>query len=191
MADCLPLSTIALPSVICYSLFFYKKQIRIVSVRKIYFYLTLLNHSIMKTFLLLFVFLAGIQPGFSQKIDSASIAKLSPEKQEEVKALLKTSNEAFIASLALVTAGGIGVIVGGIISVNELNDATEATTGPVVMLVGSIVAISSIPFTIIKGVKKKQARAIVYGQNGVSLVPGTILPNTQSVGLTRAIPLGR
>ena len=131
-----------------------------------------------------------------QKMTPEAIAKLSPEKQEEVNLLIKQGNSAKIASIAVSAGGGVISIVGLAMMISAENnddyyDGGKYDTGLALFITGSAVALSSLIFTVIKRMKYNKAKAIVFAQPGVSMVPGKLLPNTQSVGLRINIPLGR
>jgi hypothetical protein len=149
----------------------------------------------------LFVSLAAIffcQTAKAQKLDSATIARLSPEKQQEVKLYLRQASNARTTALILCMTGGSLVLLGSVLSVTEdiNNDyynsgEFDLNTGGQVAVVGVMVGLTSIPFFIKIHNKRNQARAVIYGDKGAMLSPSARFPGTGGVGVGLVLGLGR
>ena len=137
------------------------------------------------------------QSAKAQKIDSASIARLSPEKREEVNLLLRQATNARTTGFILCLSGGSIVMLGIALSLaDDINndyysDDFEFNTGDQVALVGTMVGLMSIPFFIKIHNKRDAARAIIYADKGASLSPGLIMTRTRNLGVGLVIGLGK
>ena len=160
----------------------------------------------------LLVFLAAIN-GKAQKIDSAAVARLSPEQKQQVNNYLWEAKKAKTAAMVLSIGGGAVGLAGACIAAAAAtedmvsffsldswdNDPTtqpddhseQANVGGVMFLIGAASAIGSIPFFIKVHKKRNAARAIVFADKGVSLTPNIILPGTQSAQIGLVVSLGR
>ena len=135
----------------------------------------------------------------AQKIDSASVAKLSPEKRDEVNGYLHKAKSAKTTALVLCIAGGSLAIAGAAIAISEIEkdvwfDGEEpqtTNTGDILFFTGAAAALASIPFFINIHKQREKARFVLYQDKGISLAPGVTMPNTRSYGLSIAIPLGK
>ena len=137
----------------------------------------------------------------AQRIDSASVARLSPEKQQEVNGYLQQAKKAKTTALVLSIGGGALAIGGAVLIASSLDFSwdngyntdsdSKDDIGAVLFLVGAASALASIPFYIKIHKKRNAARAIIYGDRGMSFTPGVIMPATQSAGVKVIIPLGK
>ena len=140
----------------------------------------------------------------AQRIDSASVARLSPEKQQEVNGYLQQAKKAKTTALVLSIGGG-ALAIGGFALIASSLDSwdfnwddgyntdsdSKDDIGAVLFTVGALSALGSIPFYIKIHKKRNAARAIIYGDRGMSFTPGVIMPATQSAGVKVIIPLGK
>ena len=145
----------------------------------------------------LFLFVISCYHATSQKLDSASIHKLSPQKQEEVNTYLLQAKNAKTTGILLCMGGGSLAIAGIVYSF-----ATDASNGYVedypsynggtkVAILGAMVGLSGIPFFIKAHNKRDAARAMLYTDRGALLTPRVLVPGSQSAGIRLVIPLGR
>ena len=131
----------------------------------------------------------------AQRIDSASVARLSPERQQEVNGYLQQAKKAKTTALVLSIGGGALAIGGAVLIASSLDsfadDDSKDEIGAVLFTVGALSALGSIPFYIKIHKKRNAARAIIYGDRGMSFTPDVIMPATQSAGVKVIIPLGK
>ena len=130
----------------------------------------------------------------AQKIDPAAIARLSPEKQEQVNGYLKEARNSQITGVVLCAAGGSLILIGGIVAManDEWFDNKNPTEDWAPWAVAGIVTgLASIPFFLKVHNKREQARAIIYADKGVSMSPHILIPNTRSAGIKIVIPIGK
>lgn len=152
----------------------------------------------MKNALFLLLLLAVSFIGRTQKIDPESIAKLPDEQQQLVNSYLQKARNAKTAGIVLCAAGG-ALIVGGVIAwAAATEDDTwfdeqdpNYSTGNGLIIAGGILGLASIPCFLGIHKNREKARAILYGQKGVSMAPNITLPHTQSFGVQVVIPLGK
>lgn len=145
------------------------------------------------------IFILLLAPAiFSQKIDSASIAKLTPEQQQEVYTNLKEAKTARNTGLGFTIGGGAALLIGGIVlGVATANDnwfdgeEPDYTPGTTLFIIGAVAEIVAIPFYITAHNKGAKARAIVFADKGVGITPYIKMPNTASVGIQLIIPFGK
>ncbi len=111
---------------------------------------------------------------------------------------LKKSRNNRIASLCLVGGGfviaGIGVLTFpkdyDIVFGNSSEDESKADAATALIIVGCAAMLTSIPFTVMAGVNKRKANAMVGIQKtGSGVVPAGI--GKQITGITMTIPIGR
>jgi hypothetical protein len=147
----------------------------------------------------------------AQKMDSASIARLSPASQEQVNNYLAASTKAKTTAKIMCFGGGALMAAGlvmGVVAVRKDNqdldqwnpyDSTNkaagdnalGNTGAALFWVGTASALASIPFFIKSHKKANAARAIVYADKGVSFAPHMVMPGTRSAGIRLIIPVGK
>ncbi|CAN5412562.1 hypothetical protein BH10BAC3_BH10BAC3_27320 [soil metagenome] len=135
----------------------------------------------------------------AQKLDPASIAKLSPEKRDEVNGYLHKAKNAKTTALVLCIGGGTLAIAGMAVVLSELGndvwfdgqDPTSSAAGPILFYTGAAAALASIPFFVNIHKQRNNARAVLYQDKGVSIAPKVTLPNTRSFGLRIIVPIGK
>lgn len=134
---------------------------------------------------------------FSQKITSEAIARLTLNDQAIVNTYLKQSKNLKVSGIVLATVGGSLLITGFALYVKELNndvwgDGKEpGDIGGPLVLIGTAASLGSIPCFVVSNVRKKQARAIVFTEKGVSMTPQILVPNSRHVGFKLLIPIGK
>ena len=147
----------------------------------------------------------------AQKIDSAAVAQLSPELQQQVNSNLLKAKKAKTTALVMCIGGGALMIAGGAMGLQAIRDDSAdpnnwnpydssdivigdtplGNAGAILFWVGTASALTSIHFFIRSNKKRKAAGAILYADKGVSFSPGIIMPGTGSSGLRLIIPLGK
>ena len=148
----------------------------------------------MKAFL--FVMITFVFGGkcIGQKIDSATLSKLTPAIQQEVNDHLQKSKKAKTIAFSLLAGGVVLESIGIVIAVKDANNDTGGNAEGVAALfgfTGAAAILGSIPFFIKGHRQKEMARILVYGDNPVSMAPGLVLPNSNSFGLKLVFPLGK
>lgn len=130
----------------------------------------------------------------AQRLDSAHISKLPPEKQEQVYGFLQQARAARNTAIILAMAGGSAAIAGMVYSIaSDINtgyydDTPSYNSGTKIAVLGAMVGLSSIPFFIKFHNRRSDARAVFYAGGGSSRV---LIPGTQSAGVKVVLPLGR
>lgn len=136
----------------------------------------------------------------AQRIDSAAVAKLSPENRELVYGYWQQAKEAKTTALVLTIGGGVLAVAGAVLisssldwSLYEDNSASNsrANFGGILLLAGAGSALGSIPFWIKIHKKRNAARAILYQGRGATLSRGITVPGTCSYGVQVQIPIDR
>lgn len=111
---------------------------------------------------------------------------------------LKKSRNNRIASICLVSGGFVIAGIGAlsfpknydIIFENSSEDESKADAATALIIVGTAAMLSSIPFTVMAGVNKRKANAMVASQKtGSGVVPPDIGKNIP--GITITIPIGK
>jgi hypothetical protein len=154
--------------------------------------------SSMKNLLVSMLMLLSTPVVFCQRIDSTSIAKLTPEQRQEVTTLLTEAKNARNAGLGFTIGGGAAMLIGGIIfGVTMANDdwfdgkEPDYTPGTTLFVIGAVAEIVSIPFYVTAHSRGAKARAIIFADKGVGITPYIKMPNTASVGVQLVIPFGK
>ena len=168
----------------------------------------------MKKLLSLFLVLLFASSVMAQRIDSASVARLSPELRQEVNTYILEGKKAHTTGMVMAIGGGALALVGVIIVTVEAsksyvglydwntwdnNPATEpiqgsettANVGAVLFLVGAASALGSIPFFIKVHKKRNAARAILFTDKGMAFTQGITMPGTRSAGISLVMQLER
>ena len=144
----------------------------------------------------LFLFICSYQ-ATSQRLDSAAIHRLSPQKQEEVNAYLVQAKNAKTTAILLFMGGGSLAIAGIVyslatdVSTGYVEDYPSYNSGTKIAILGAMVGLSGIPFFIKAHNKRDAARAMLYTDKGAMLMPHVLIPGSQSAGIRLVIPLGR
>ena len=144
----------------------------------------------------LFLFICCYQ-ATSQRLDSAAIHRLSPQKQEEVNTYLVQAKNAKTTAILLFMGGGSLAIAGIVyslatdVSTGYVEDYPSYNSGTKIAILGAMVGLSGIPFFIKAHNKRDAARAMLYTDKGAMLMPHVLIPGSQSAGIRLVIPLGR
>ena len=113
--------------------------------------------------------------------------------QAQIDEWKKKSKINLIVALSMATVG-VGMVIGGIAADANKDPFQEDTPGITVAGIGVLIALGSIPFTVMSGVYRKKARAATVSVSSMSVplapVGGSMhIQPLPSVRLT--IPLGR
>ena len=144
----------------------------------------------------LFLFICCYQ-ATAQRLDSAAIHRLSPQKQEEVNTYLVQAKNAKTTAILLFMGGGSLAIAGIVyslatdVSTGYVEDYPSYNSGTKIAILGAMVGLSGIPFFIKAHNKRDAARAMLYTDKGAMLMPHVLIPGSQSAGIRLVIPLGR
>jgi hypothetical protein len=160
----------------------------------------------MKTLLIFFILLGCIFSSntFSQKLDSAALAGLSPESRKEADVYLKRARNSKIAGTCLLAGGGLLVGISVILWGNQSNDTYSGNfssdlaqnmepdgTTTLVGVLGLASILGSIPCFVNVHKNREKVRAMIYTGKPVTLAPNLVMPKTSSYGITIEIPLGK
>jgi hypothetical protein len=113
--------------------------------------------------------------------------------QEQIDLWKKKAKTNLIVSLSMATVG-VGMVIGGIAADANKDPFQEDTPGITVAGIGVLVALGSIPFTVMSGVYRKKARAATVTVTSMKLPfspAGGYFRVKQQPSLTLSIPLGR
>jgi len=134
----------------------------------------------------------------AQKIDPAAVARLSPEKQEQVNGYLKQARNSQTTAWVLCIGGGTLAVVGSIVYFDKTSNDVwgdgenpDYSSAEALVIAGMVTALASVPFFINVHNKRDKARAVIYADKGVSIAPQILIPNTRSAGIKFIIPIGK
>ena len=143
---------------------------------------------------LLIMAILGYHTSGAQKIDSASLSKLSPQMQQQVNNHLKKSKKAKTIAFGLLAGGLIFETVAVILEANETNNNNNDGGDAAVALLaytGAAAILVSVPFFIKAHRQKEMARLMVFGDKPVSIGPGISIPRSAAYGIKCIIPVGK
>lgn len=150
----------------------------------------------MKKALACIFFLLSSCVAFPQRIDTASMAHLTPAQKEEVNGYLRQAKNAKTTALVLSITGAVLAGTGAIIWASDManslyTDPSMSDAAAALYITGAACALASIPFFIKIHKKRELARAIVFANKGVSMSSHQIFPRTQAIGMKLELPLGK
>ena len=144
--------------------------------------------------LMMFVCVAQLM---SQRLDTASLHRLSMQKQEQVNEYLRQAKNAKTTGMLLCMGGGSLAVAGIVYSIaTDLNagyieDYPSYNNGTKIAIIGAMIGLSGIPFFIKAHNKRDAAKAILYTDKGALLTPNVLIPGSRSAGISIVIPLGK
>lgn len=146
----------------------------------------------MKSLSCLLVLFSLAMQSFAQTASQPQVSQ--PQvSQEQIDLWKKKSKTNLIVSLSMATVG-VGMVIGGIAADANKDPLQEDTPGLTVAGIGVLVALGSIPFTIMSGVYRKKAKnaSVSMSMRSVPLAPVAGNMHLQSQpSVTLSIPLGR
>jgi Ni,Fe-hydrogenase I small subunit len=153
----------------------------------------------MKTLLLLLIVLGSLFSfsTYSQKLDSATVSRLSPEQQKEVKDLLKSAKNEKTTGYVFLISGGALMIAGGIWAGSNYEifsteeQENEAEKGTIVFIAGGVASLVSIPIFVSARNKRNAANKIMNSAPVVRVNPQFFINGRQSFGIKVSIPICR